>query len=168
MNQKLLAVSLLILCVAAPVRAASIKIGWNPSTYPAVVGYKVHYGTETRKYAKTIQVEGRLTTEAVVENLDEGKTYFFSITACDAKGNESPYSPEITNGPKKSGRKPPAGQSENTAGPRQTSKGMAQSVENDSGTGQTPSPNKIPPSRSVGRTQEGKILPSRELIRSPQ
>ncbi len=99
MKLKLLAASFIVLCTALPVRAASLVLAWNASKDPKVVGYKIHYGTESGKYTKTVRVKGRLTTKATVENLDEGQSYFFSVTSYDANGNESAFSGEITNSP---------------------------------------------------------------------
>jgi fibronectin type 3 domain-containing protein len=152
----------LILFAAAPVRAASVKLAWDPTPNPAVVGYKIHYGVETGKYTQTIQVQGRLTTNAVVENLEEGKIYFFAITSYDAKGGESAYSIEMTNGATKNQR-PPARRSKALAGPGKASGLHApQNEKNGSTASRAPSDKKkISHSRRVPRTPEGKILPSR-------
>jgi len=127
---KLLVASLLILCAAIPVWAASLVLGWDASRDPKVVGYRIHYGTESGKYTQVVWVKGRLTTEAAVENIEEGKIYFFTITSCDANGKESAYSREISNA---------AGAATNQASSRP----------------------KIPASKKVVKTTEGKILPSR-------
>jgi len=138
------AVFFLISFAAAPVEAASVKLAWDPTENNAVVGYKIHYGVETGKYTKTLQVKGRRTTSAVVEGLEDGKTYFFAITSYDAKGKESKHSAEITNDPNRK--------------PDHTGK---------SGDGTAPSPDqagahrKISHSRNIAKTPDGKILPSR-------
>jgi len=113
----------LILCKVAPAEAASIGIGWDPSNDRNVVGYRIHYGDQSRHYTKTVQVKGRLTSSAVIDNLEEGKAYFFAVTAYVANGKESAYSPEISN------MKPPR--------------------------------IKIPVSRRLPKTSDGKIPPSR-------
>jgi len=142
------AVFFLILCRVAPTEAASIGIGWDPSNDPAVVGYRIHYGDQPRHYTKTVKVKGRFTSSAVIDNLEEGKAYFFAVTAYSAKGKESAYSAEISNIKDLQGGLPTA--------PQSTSRN-----EGKEGSGQAGPQNKIPASRNVPKTPEGKILPSR-------
>ncbi len=99
-----------VLCMAGPgsftakdstaKEAASLHLAWDASNDPAVVGYRVYYGDSSAKdsarYTKSVQVEGRLTCSAVISGLEDGKTYFFAVTAFTADGKESAYSPEIT------------------------------------------------------------------------
>jgi hypothetical protein len=113
----------LVLCGAAPAGAASIGLAWDPSSDRVVAGYRIHYGDQPGHYTKTVQVKGRLTSSAVIDGLEEGKAYFFAVTAYSANGKESAYSPEISN--------------------------------------IKPSPKKIPVSKRVAKTPEGKILPSK-------
>ena len=108
--------------------AASVTLAWEPSPDHSVTGYKIHYGAESGKYTHTLRVKGRLAAKAVIEDLDEGKTYFFVITSVNTRGKESAFSPEINNGP------------------TQTAKRPAEK-----------SPAKIPPSKRVARTPDGKI-----------
>jgi hypothetical protein len=138
----------LVLCTVAPTEAASIGIGWDPSNDPSVVGYKVHYGDQPRHYTKTVKVKGRFTSSVVIHNLEEGKAYFFAVTAYNAKGKESAYSAEISN------INAPQGGSPNA--PQSTSRS-----EGKEGSGPAGPRNKIPASRNVAKTPEGKILPSR-------
>lgn len=153
----------LILCRAGPTEAASLRLAWDPSNAPTVVGYRIHYGAQPGHYTKTVQVEGRLTSSAVIGDMEEGKTYFFAVTAYSANGKESAHSAEITNTPTKNQKRPRPGKRDNRASSGQasnlhTSQSTSHSVEND---GQAPSQTKIPPSKSVARTPDGKILPSR-------
>ena len=161
MRLKFLAASFFILSTAVPGWAASVKLAWDPVTDPTVVGYKVHYGTKPGKYSQTIRVEGRLNTKAEVINLEEGKTYFFAITSIDLMGRESAYSPEITNNPNSTGKKPHHGKSGNRTSKGQASKNISQSLENAATAGQAPTSPKIPPAKSFPSTPEGKIPPSR-------
>lgn len=145
MRVKILAAFVLVLCAAPPVRAASVRLAWDPSPSRSVVGYRIHYGVKPGKYTHTVQVKGRLTTHVVIKNLKDGKTYYFAVSAYDSKGRRSAYSSEITNRPdlnkKKAGR--PAGGKAGSFSP-------------------APAPvrSKIPP-RAVRTGPEGKILPSR-------
>ncbi len=114
-----------VLCMAGPgsftakdstaKEAESLHLAWDASNDPAVVGYRVYYGDSSAnsstvnsstsnsstsknsaRYTKSVQVEGRLTCSAVISGLEDGKTYFFAVTAFTADGKESAYSPEIT------------------------------------------------------------------------
>ena len=84
-----------VLCIAAPTEAASVHIAWPPSISPDVAGYRVYYGDQPGFYPNTVQVDGRFTSDAVIGGLEEGKTYFFAVTAYTADGRESRYSEEI-------------------------------------------------------------------------
>jgi hypothetical protein len=126
---------------AAWAAGTSVRLAWDPCANLSVVGYRIHYGTESGRYTRTLEVKGRLAKAAVIENLKEGKTYFFAISSYDAKGKESVLSAEITNHPKKDNKK-------------SVSPGGGLSVG-------TPSIKRIPPSKIVAKTPEGKILPNR-------
>ena len=122
----LLAAIFAVLCTAAPTGAASLHIAWDPSDSPAVVGYRIHYGVfpavqdltakgpapkyltakgpaaqdltarASKHYTKSVRVDGRLTTSAVIDDLKQGRTYFFAVTAFTKDGKESAFSPELT------------------------------------------------------------------------
>ena len=164
MRRMLLATSFLILCTAAPVRAASVRLAWDPCKDPAVVGYKIHYGVESGKYTHTVQVKGRNVKEAAVEDLEEGKTYYFAITSYDAKGRESAYSVEISNGPPQKQVKKLIGRTGKLPVPRRaTGARVAQGAQNGAATDQENSRKKIPPSKKPARTPDGKIPPSKKV-----
>jgi len=129
------------LCQDVWAGGSSVHLAWNPCTSRSVIGYRIHYGTESGRYTRTLEVKGRLTAQAVVDDLEEGKTYFFTITSYDAKGKESALSAEITNDPARNGRK--------LLSPRGSPPGL------------TPSSDGIPPSKNVVKNPEGKILPNR-------
>ncbi len=121
------------LCISSA-WAASVTLAWDPSPQRSVAGYKIHYGTESGKYSHMLRVKGRFVSRVVIKNLDEGKTYFFVITSLTASGKESPYSPEINNG-----------QAETIKQPAKNN------------------PAKIPPSRNVARTPDGKIIRQKQV-----
>jgi len=80
--------------------AASITISWQAPTVNAdgtaltdLEGYKVYYGTASRGYSSS--VDAGYTTSYQINDLTEGSTYYFAITAYDAIGNESGYSNEL-------------------------------------------------------------------------
>ena len=142
------AIFFLVLCRAAPIEAASIGIGWDPSNDPSVAGYTIHYGDRPGHYTKTVKVKGRFAFSAVIHNLEKGKAYFFAVTSYNAKGKESAYSLEISNINAPQGGSPNAPQS-----------AARKEVREDKG--QAGSRNKIPASKNVAGTPEGKIAPSR-------
>lgn len=138
----LLATSILVLCTALPAGAASVHLAWDPSPDRFIVGYKIHYGLKHGKYTHVVQVKGRLTTNAVIKGLKEGKTYFFSVTAYNKKGKQSPLSLEVSGKPD---GKTPKNQSKTAPAPLPASHG--------------PSNVKLPPKTIP--TAGGKILPAR-------
>ena len=137
-----------VLCMEAPAEAASVHIAWTPSNSTAVAGYSIHYGDMPGVYTNVVRVDGRFTSDAVIGGLEAGKTYFFTVTAYTADGKESAYSAEISNIKDPQGGLPTA--------PQSTSRN-----EGKEGSGQAGPQNKIPASRNVPKTPEGKILPSR-------
>jgi len=58
-----------------------------------VIGYNVYYGGGTRSYTNILNVGN--STNAVVNGLVEGKTYYFAVTAYTLDGAESDYSDEF-------------------------------------------------------------------------
>ncbi len=76
-------------------------LSWNAPTANAdgtplndLAGYKVYYGNSSGTYSQNISV-GNVTTY-IVNNLSEGLTYYFAVTAYDTSGNESGYSNEVS------------------------------------------------------------------------
>jgi hypothetical protein len=57
-----------------------------------LAGYKVYFGTESRKYTASYDVKN--VTSYNIDNLPEGQ-YYCAVTAYDTSGNESKYSKEI-------------------------------------------------------------------------
>ena len=72
---------------------STVTLSWDKSPSRAVKGYRLHYGTTSKRYTETIEV-GNATTYKV-SNLIPKKRYYFVVTAYDAKGRESPASNEI-------------------------------------------------------------------------
>ncbi|MBI5665925.1 MAG: PKD domain-containing protein [Nitrospirae bacterium] len=67
---------------------------FNGSPLTDINGYKLYYGSISRKYTQVINVGKDTTYE--VNNLTEGSTYYFTVTAYDTSGNESVYSNEVS------------------------------------------------------------------------
>lgn len=83
-----------------------VQLTWTGATDNVdVIGYKIYRGTRSVKTSEdrydlpTIPV-GNVKTYTV-KNLTNGQTYYFTVTAVDAAGNESlNYGPEVTASPK--------------------------------------------------------------------
>ncbi len=59
-----------------------------------LAGYRVYYGTSSGEYTQ-VQDAGNV-TEQTLDNLTDGQTYYFAVTAYDHSGNESGYSNEVS------------------------------------------------------------------------
>ncbi|MEI8360554.1 MAG: fibronectin type III domain-containing protein [bacterium] len=74
---------------------------WNKNIESNIAGYKVYYGTVSRKgdcpkdggYEKW--VDTGTTTTYLFKNLDNKSTYFFSVTSYNNAGKESCFSAEV-------------------------------------------------------------------------
>ena len=86
-----------MLSLLAPMfaEARALELVWNPNQEPDLAGYRLQFGTASGKYTEKISV-GKSRTSTTVDNLSEGKTYFFAITAYNTKGLESRASNEVS------------------------------------------------------------------------
>ena len=75
--------------------AGSATLKWKPNTESDLAGYRIYYGTSSRSYGPFVSVD-KNATQYTVENLQEGNTYYFALTAVDSSGNESGYSEEVS------------------------------------------------------------------------
>jgi len=73
--------------------AGNVSLTWQANTDPDLAEYRVYYGTSSRVYGQPVPV-GKV-TKYTVTGLEEGKTYFFTVSAVDTSGNESGYSSEV-------------------------------------------------------------------------
>jgi hypothetical protein len=69
------------------------ELAWKASVDIDISGYNVYFGTESRKYGSAIPTGN--TTMVSIPGLQEGNTYYFSVTAVDSSQNESGYSDEL-------------------------------------------------------------------------
>jgi hypothetical protein len=81
-----------ILLLAIP-RAEALTLAWDRNNEPNIAGYKVYYG-ETNS-AATMLNAGNSTT-ITINNLSNGKTYYFYVTAYNTAALESNPSQRIT------------------------------------------------------------------------
>ena len=70
--------------------AVDVSLSWDPSSDPAVVGYRLYYGTSDGNYTEFVEAGNR--TDCTVTGLSAGTTYYFAATAYNANGGESAYS----------------------------------------------------------------------------
>lgn len=76
----------------------SANLSWSASSSADTVGYRVYWGTRSGVYeqAKGAGVSVSGTTSYTVKGLSSGQTYYFTVTAYDASGNESGYAAEVS------------------------------------------------------------------------
>jgi hypothetical protein len=88
---------------SSPIHLAFIghTLSWNATAtnidgtpVKDIEGYKVYYGTESKKYKVSYDVKNVTTYD--IDDLIDWHTYYFAVTAYDTSGNESPYSEEIS------------------------------------------------------------------------
>jgi len=84
----------LIFALVSQSDAAGVKLRWQPNPESDLAGYRVHYGTKSDEYEHKIDVGKQ--TEHRLDNLQESVVYYFSLTAYDQTGNESPYSNQVS------------------------------------------------------------------------
>jgi Fibronectin type III domain len=90
--------SLLILSLSLGRAAQSVTLAWDANSEPNIAGYKLHYGTAKGKPSQSVNVDKTKTT-ATVSNLNDGTTYFFTVTAYNIYKNtllESQPSNEVS------------------------------------------------------------------------
>ena len=73
--------------------AASVTLAWDPNSEPDVAGYRVYYGKAMGNYESVIDVGNQTTWDS--PDLEEGKTYFFTVTAYNVFGYGSDFSSEL-------------------------------------------------------------------------
>ncbi len=78
-------------------------LSWQPPTENTdgspltdLAGYKIYYGTDVGNYPEVITIDNAGVTSYVVDNLANGTTYYFVLTAFNSNGVESSYSEVVT------------------------------------------------------------------------
>ena len=82
----------LILLSATLVHAQKVRLAWDASPSPDVVGYRIHFGTNAGNYSFVTNV-GLVRTQTIV--VPHTGRWFFAATAVDANGMESPFSNQV-------------------------------------------------------------------------
>lgn len=73
--------------------AGQTTLKWKPSPSIGVEGYRVYIGEASGVYTRVLDAESD--SSCTITDLEEGKTYYFAVTARDGEGNESGFSEEI-------------------------------------------------------------------------
>jgi hypothetical protein len=89
--------------IAFPISAFAGKavLNWNANTESDLAGYKIYYGTSARTGSHPTggytmgPIDAGNATAYTVNNLENGKKYYFSVTAYDTSNNESDFSGEV-------------------------------------------------------------------------
>jgi len=87
-------VILMGICLASFAWAGSLRIVWDANTESDLQGYRVYWGTASKKY--TWQKDVGLLTQCEISDLRDGITYYIAVTAVDEWGNESAFSQEAS------------------------------------------------------------------------
>ncbi len=85
--------TMVMLASAAAAGAERLTLAWDPSPSPAVSGYRLYWGTNTRSYQFVTNAGVGLTQSVVLR--DRGR-WFFAATAYEANGLESDFSSEVS------------------------------------------------------------------------
>ncbi len=91
------AIFAIITLSTTPTWAGTTTLAWDPNTVNTegnIAGYKVYYGTTSGNYTTVLYVGDVL--QSTVDNLTDGQTYYFAITAYNMQGYESNYSNEVS------------------------------------------------------------------------
>jgi hypothetical protein len=73
--------------------AAQVTLAWDPNRDSDLGGYRLYYGTASRKYTASIDVKN--VTTYTLYDLPPWQTYYFALTAYDIDNNESKFSNQI-------------------------------------------------------------------------
>ena len=81
--------------------SGAITLNWTPPTENTdgtpltnLAGYDIHYGSQSGDYTQSIPVDNPGLATYVVDNLTPG-TYYFTVSAVNSVGTESPVSSEV-------------------------------------------------------------------------
>src|SRR5210317_1132911 len=77
---------------SATINSATLQ--WAPNQESDLAGYRVYHGTTPGNYGSPR--DAGMTSSYQYDNLESNKTHYFSVTAVDEAGNESPPSPEVS------------------------------------------------------------------------
>ena len=85
-------VVLILFITITNVYSAQVRLAWNQNTESDLAGYKLYSGPSSGNYDNVYVVGNQ--TSYTIQDLVEGQTYYFAVTAYDKSNNESGYSAE--------------------------------------------------------------------------
>lgn len=92
--QQLVAIlGLLLLPILAQGATRQVTLAWDASPDPAVIGYKLHYGTTSGAYGTTLDVGTN--TSATISGLTAGTNFYFVVTAYSVAALDSAPTNEL-------------------------------------------------------------------------
>lgn len=71
-----------------------VLVAWDPNPEPDIGGYKIYYGTNSQVYDVVVDMGN--VTNAIIEDLTPGTTYYFAATAYNTIPLESDLSEEVS------------------------------------------------------------------------
>ena len=71
-------------------------LSWNASEGSDLAGHKIYQATAPGAYGAPIAAVPVNVTDYTVTGLESGTTYFFTVTAYNTDGAESPFSSEVS------------------------------------------------------------------------
>jgi len=74
--------------------SAQVTLEWEPVEEAYVEGYNLYYGDSTRNYDVSVTMGNW--TSVTIANLEDGRTYYFSVTSYGDDGKESDFSNEVS------------------------------------------------------------------------
>jgi fibronectin type 3 domain-containing protein len=77
-----------------PLFGAPVSLAWDANPEPDISGYRIHYGAVSGLYSGSLDVGN--VTSAIVPDLIEATTYYFTVTAYNTAGLESLPSNEVS------------------------------------------------------------------------
>jgi hypothetical protein len=87
-------ISLLVASLSSGTAAQSATLAWDRNSETNIAKYKLYYGTQSGSPSQSLDVGN--VTSATVPNLNDGTTYFFTVTAINTAGLESQPSNEVS------------------------------------------------------------------------
>lgn len=85
-----------------PTSNSAVTLNWAPPTENTdgspltnLSGYEIYYGTASGNYTQSVSVGNAGLATYVVDNLSPG-TYYFTVSAVNADGTQSPMSSEVS------------------------------------------------------------------------
>lgn len=80
----------------ATLSSGTATLSWDPNSESDLEGYKIYLATDPGRYGAPIAILNKDVTNYTVTGLETGTTYFFTVTAYNLNGAESPFSNEVS------------------------------------------------------------------------